>query len=224
MADGVAQVQELAAAGVKFILLHQVALVGDAAGHHFLRVLSEVPLGQGVQQVGVPDHAVLDDLGAAVREDVGGQGRPGIQVAQDGLGLVKGPGQVLAVFQVNGGLAPHGGIHRRQQRRGQLKERDPPQIGRGSKPRQVPDDPAAQGDQPIGAGQMFLGQVFQQREVGMAVLVLLPGGEDEGQHGEARPLQAVGGLAEVVGGNVAVGDDTDAPALKGTGGLFAQGI
>ena len=60
VADGVAQVQELAAAGVKFILLHQVALVGDAAGHHFLRVLPEVPLGQGVQQVGV---RVFDERG-----------------------------------------------------------------------------------------------------------------------------------------------------------------
>ena len=204
MADGVAQVQQLPGPGVKLVLLHQVPLVGDAPGGDPLRVGPEVDGLQGVQQAGVPDHAVLDDLGAAVGKVGLGEGVQGVQVAEDGPGLVEGPRQVLAVFQVDGGLAPHGGVHRRQQGGGQLEEGDPPEVGGGGKPGEVPHHAAPQGDEPVGPGEVGLGQELQQVQVGGAVLMRLPGGEDEGVHLEPRPLQAGLDLVQVEGGHMGV--------------------
>ena len=87
-----------------------------------------------------------------------GEGVQGVQVAEDGPGLVEGPRQVLAVFQVDGGLAPHGGVHRRQQGGGQLEEGDPPEVGGSGKPGEVPHHAAPQGDEPVGPGEVGLGQ------------------------------------------------------------------
>ncbi len=94
-------------------------------------------VSRGVQQAGVPDHAVLDDLGAAVGKVGLGEGVQGVQVAEDGPGLVEGPRQVLAVYQVDGGLAPTEASTAANRVVGTWRRR-PPEVGSGGKAGEVP--------------------------------------------------------------------------------------
>ena len=148
--------------GVELVGLHQVPLHGDAPGHHLLWVFPEMLPAQQVQQVPVPDHTVLDDLGTAVGKDVIRESIQGVQVAEDQTGLIEGSGQILAPLQVDGGLAPHRGIHRRQEGGGKLEEGHPPQEGGGGKAGEVPHHAAPQGNQGVGASDLVLCQELQQ--------------------------------------------------------------
>ena len=80
------------------------------------------------EQLRVVQHAVLDDLGAAVPENVKGEGIQGIRVAQHQTWLAERPGKVLPGGKIDGGFAAHGGIHGGKQGRGNLNEADAPEV------------------------------------------------------------------------------------------------
>ena len=68
MAEGVAEVQKLAHPTVKFIALHDVALLFHAGCHDCLERLAGRDLRQRVKQSAASEYAVFDDLGAAVQK------------------------------------------------------------------------------------------------------------------------------------------------------------
>ena len=68
MAEGVAEVQKLAHPAVKFIALHDVALLFHAGCHDCLERLAGRDLRQRVKQSAASEYAVFDDLGAAVQK------------------------------------------------------------------------------------------------------------------------------------------------------------
>ena len=170
-------------------------------------------LQQEVDQLLAANHTIFNDLRPALGLHLGGQGGQHIGVAQDQMGLGEGAHQVLALGQVHGGLAAHGGVHHRQQGGGQLHTGDAPQIQGGRQPRHVPGDAAAQGEHPVGPGHALLGQTGQQLDQGVGVLGLLPGGEYEVVHLKARVLQTGLDHGPVEGPHVAVRDDHGVPSF-----------
>ena len=95
------------------------------------------------EQLRVVQHAVLDDLGAAVLENVKREGIQGIRVAQHQTWLAERPGEVLPGGKIDGGFAAHRGIHGGKQGRGNLNEVDAPQIACGGEARQIAHHAAA---------------------------------------------------------------------------------
>ena len=165
MADGVAEVQELAAAGFKFVLRHDVALVRNAARNHVLTVKIQSVLRQPVKERAVEEDRRLDDLGAALAE---GFLREGVQrgdVAQHQGRLMKRARKVLALRQINGRLASDGGIDHRQKRRRHLHKAQAAQIGRRGKARQIAHHAAAESDDGVRPGQVLVRQQAQELPV-----------------------------------------------------------
>ena len=157
-----AQVQQLPPPGVELVALHHVALHLHAAGDDRLQLIPDVHLLQAAQQIAVAQHAVLDDLGAAVGEHGIGQTFDGFRVAEHQPRLVERAAEVLARGQVDGGLATDGGIHAGQQRGGHLNQAHAPQIGGCGEAGEVAHHAAAQGDQAVRAGEVALGEEVHQ--------------------------------------------------------------
>ena len=102
---------------------------------------------------------------------------------------MEGPRQILPRRQVDGGLAPHGGIGRGQEGGGHLDIVDAPLVGGGGKPRHIPRHAASQGDHEVGAGQFIFRQKFQHPAEGPKIFALLPSRESVEVHPEARLLK-----------------------------------
>ena len=221
VADGVAKVQHLAHGVVLLVLGHHVPLDGHAVGDDPLDVRAGGVLQQKVDQLLAADHTVLNDLRPALGLHLGGQGGQYVGVAQDQVGLGESAHQVLALGQVHSGLAPHGGIHHRQQGGGQLHTGDAPEVQGGRQPRHVPGDAAAQGKHGIRPGHAHLGQTGQQLHQGVGVLGLLPGGEYEVVHLKACILQTGLDHGPVQGPHIAVRDDYGVPSFDEGGGQLA---
>ena len=73
-----------------------------------------------MEQIGVADHAALDDFVEAGAVLARGQGPEDVGIDQDRQGLVKAADQVLAGDQIHAGLAAYRGVHLSQQRGGDL--------------------------------------------------------------------------------------------------------
>ena len=74
MTDGVPQIQLHPGTGVKFVLHDHVPLQFHAAGDDRFPVKGKPLFFQMGKQLWVVQHAVLDNLGAAVSENVRGEG------------------------------------------------------------------------------------------------------------------------------------------------------
>ena len=117
--------------------------------------------------------------------------------------------QVLSGGKVDGGLAAHGGVHLGEEGGGDLDVIHPPQHGGGGKSRQVAHHAAAQGDDPVGAGEAGGHHGFPQLLQPRHRFAVLPGGDGVDGAGKARPLQAFPHGIGVQGAHGAVGDHKD---------------
>ena len=138
------------------------------------------------EQLLAAQNTCLDGLGRPARKDVGGQGLQAACVADHGGGLHEGPSQIFPGGQVDGRLASHRGVHRRQQGGGQLDIFHPPQVQRGGQPRHISSDAAAQRGHAVRAGELLPGQELQNIGQGIKIFVALSSGKDIGTDLESR--------------------------------------
>ena len=177
------------------------------------------PEGEEVEEGLVQDAAVLDDLGHAVGEGEVVQGVQGVGVHEDRLGLPEGPGQVLAVLEVDGHLAAHGGVHLGEEGGGDLDKVHPPEDGGGGEAGQVTHHAAAQGHHGVGAGEPKVHHILPEGAEHGGGLGGLPGGNLPAGGLKAGALQPGDEGGEVDGGHVGVGDHEE---LFGPGEHRAQ--
>ena len=102
---------------------------------------------------GLADEAVFDHLPHPVEEDPVGEGVEGVGVDQHQFRLVKEAGEVFPLFEVDRHLAADRRVHLGEQGGRHLDIRHPPQHRPGGKPRHIPSDAAAEGDNQVGAGE-----------------------------------------------------------------------
>ncbi len=166
VAHGVSQIQELPLSQIPFVPLHDAGLVGDTTGDDSCRIGGEDAVFKEGKEALVTQNAGFDGLRRAAGKGICGQGGQAIRVAQYGGGLQKGARQIFPCGEIDGGFAAHGGIHRGQQRGGQLYAADSPQVYGGGKARNIAGHSAAQGGHTVGAGETLLRQKFQNRGEG----------------------------------------------------------
>ena len=226
VAQGVAEVEELALAALKFVLVDHGGLDLHVPAHHAVNAAVDILGHEKVVEVPVRDQAVLHRLGYAVGEGVLRQGFKCVCVADNHRGLVEGPRQIFPRGQVDGGLAAHGGVRRGQEGGGHLDIVHPSLVDSGGKPRHVPRHAAPQGNYKIGTGQFIFRQKFQHPAEGPQIFALLPRREGVEAHPEARLLKGAAHNGGIELFHRGIGDEGAGP---GTGrsrdqlpGLFQQ--
>ena len=165
MAEGVAEIERGAHAGLALVRRHDLGLVAartlDGLGQR-IRVAFQQPvqvLFEPDKKRRVADEAVLDDLGQPGREFTVGKRVERVGVDNHRARLVERADHVLAECMVHAGLAADRGVHLRQQRGRHLDERDTALIGRGGETGYVADHAAAEGDD----RGLAVATVFEQR-------------------------------------------------------------
>ena len=124
---------------------------------------------------------MLGDLGQPGPELGRGQSCQSADVGQHRTGLLERADEILALGQIDAGLAADGGVDHRQQACGAKDEVDAAQIGRGDKPGHIAGHPSAQADDRSVAAHPGRQQAIVECTNGIQRLVLLPGG-----HGQNR--------------------------------------
>ena len=213
MAQGVAEVEELALAALKFVLVDHGGLDLHVPAHHAVNAAVDILGHEKVVEVPVRDQAVLHRLGYAVGEGVLRQGFKCVCVADNHRGLVEGPRQIFPRGQVDGGLAAHGGVRRGQEGGGHLDVVDSPLVGGGGEARHVAHNAAAQSNHEVGAGQLIFRQEFQHTAIGLQILALLPGGEGVEAYLEPRFLEGAAHNGGVELFHRGIGDNGAGPGL-----------
>jgi hypothetical protein len=152
---------------------------------------------------------VLRHLGVAGQQLARRQGAQHLGVGQHQARLVEGADQVLALGQVDGGLAADRGIHLGQQRGGDLHEADAAQQDGGGEAGDVADHPAAQRDDQVAA----LAALFDQRAAEplqvREVLGALAGRQHDGLVRDALRGEPGGERRQVQAGDRAVAHHED---------------
>ena len=154
MAECVAEIQQLAAAGFKFILSDDVTLMLHAACNYALTVEIQAVALQILKERAVEQDRSLDDLGAALAENGLRERIQRIKVTEHKSRLMEGADEVLALRQIDGCLSADGGIDHGQQCGRHLHQPDAAQIACRGKARQVARHAAAEGDDGVRARQM----------------------------------------------------------------------
>ena len=168
VADGVAEVQDLAEPALALVRVHHVALDLDVAADHVREVLAVEALGvdgmrrQAAEQRLVADDAVLDDLAARVREELRGERVEAVDVRDDERRLEERAGQVLAGLEVDGRLPADRGVHHGQKRRGHLHDLASAQVQCRGEPAHVTGDAAADRDDDVVARKLRRGEALEQ--------------------------------------------------------------
>ena len=130
--------------------------------------------------------------------------------------------QVLALGDVDGGLAAHGGVSHTEQRGRDQHHPDAAQPGRGDEPGQVGGRSPADADHAVGPGHAVPGQLGPQPGRDVRRLGRLAVRHRFGVHRQAggaqRAARRAGDLAEALG----VDDHDGACALRHQAGQFAQ--
>ena len=189
VAEGVAEVQQTANAGIVLVSGHQRRLHPQAAGDQ-VRPVGGLTL-QLVQNGGIPDHAVFDDLRHTAAPLALRQGGKAIGIHQHHTGLVNASQQVFALRQIHRRFAAHGTVHLCQQRSGQVNQHHAPLITGGSKARQIAGDAAAQSQQAVGPGEVLSGQLAAQGKAGLGRLVRFTCREGQQLAGQSGSTEAV---------------------------------
>ena len=143
MADGVAKVQLHPFAPVKFVGNDHVALMLHAPGNDSIPVKRKPLFHEMGKQLRIVKNAVLDDLRAAVPENILRQGVQHVNITQHQPRLTECAYQILPGRQVNGGFAAHGGIYRGQKGSGDLDIGNAPEIGGSHKAGHIANHTAA---------------------------------------------------------------------------------
>ena len=215
MGEGVAEVEDRAAAGLPLVVLDDSGLDPSAAGD---QVAQDRPdegpdrfpaVGEKGQEVGVPDEPVLDALRQAAAKVPGLERLEQVGIDHHHRRLPEGPDEVLARHpggkrQVDAGLAADRGIDHRQQRGGHLHERQPTEIGRRGEARQVAGHPPADGHHRAAALHPHGHHRVVQPPYRRQVLARLLGGDLDHAHGIPGGLQRRPGGGAVGGGDPGV--------------------
>ena len=206
VADGMAEIQQGAAAAVEFVGGDVVVLDGHTAGDH---IFQSLPGGNGIESGKQPffQDGVFDHFGKATGQFPVGESTEGIGIAQDQKRLMEGAGQILAALKVNGRLPPYGGINGGQQRGRQLYEIDSTLVRGGCEAAHVAGDTAAQGYDHVGTGQLRGAHGLQDASPGLQILALFAVPEDIVIHKETGALQTFHHGPAVGNEHVLVGDD-----------------
>ena len=207
MAHGVPQIEHLPLAHVPLVPLDEVPLDLHAPGYDAVHIPAIDSPGKGVKQLFVGQQTILDALGAAVGKIVVGEGVQSGGVADHQLRLAEHSGQVLALGQVDAGLAAHRAVDGRQKSGGQLHQGNFPQIGTGGKSRHIPDDSAAQGQHQVAFGQAVFRQELKHLGPDAQAFAVFAVGENEGAQGIPGVFQPGGHLGEIEPGHIVIGDD-----------------
>ena len=177
--QGVAVVQNLAAAGLAQVLgdnlrLHAHAALNELAHHGGLRIAHglRVCLNQ-VENLGVCDEAALDDLTHAGQQLVLGQGAQGANLAEHRGGRPERADQVLTLGGVDAGLTAHGGVHHAEQGGRNVHHAHAAQPGCRDEAGNVGNGAAAHGDDCVGAGEVVLTEHLPAERRHLVVLCLL---------------------------------------------------
>ena len=120
-------------------------------------------------------QAVLDDLGPAAAHLARRQGRKGVHVFDHQAGLVEGAQVVLALAQVDGDLAAHGGVDHGEDGGRRLDQAHAPQKGGRGVAGEVADHAAAQGDDRVAARGAQIVETVVERGEHRGALGLLTG-------------------------------------------------
>ena len=200
VARGVPEVQRPAQARFALVLLDDGGLdparLGDD-GHQRLGVALEEGrqrLRHAVEQRPARDHAVFDDFVEARPEFAPRQRRQQRRVHHDQRGRVKGADQVLALGMIDAHLSPDGAVHLRQQRGGDLDDRDAAKIGGGGKSRGITEHASADRHDRARAIRVRADQGVVNAADGLQVLVPFAVGDQDwlfgGQPGERLFVKA----------------------------------
>ena len=146
VADRVAEVEDLALAGVALVARHDPQLHARAREHEVAVRRRRLTPAHPPPQVPAGDQAGLDDLGPAGGELLRRERGQCARIGDHGSGLVVGAGVVLALRQVDPGLAAVGRVDLRDERRGDLHDRHAALVDRRAEPRDVADHAAPERD------------------------------------------------------------------------------
>ena len=175
MAEGVAEIQERALAGLALVDRDDSGLGGAALQHRLAPRIGiagdelRPRLLQPFEEGAVADEPVFHHLGIAGEQLAPRQGGERVDIGQHQHRLMKGADQVLAVLAVDRGLAADRAVDLRQQRGRHLHVIEAAQQGRGGKAGEIADDAAAQRDERRAAldaeRQHVLAQLREMREI-----------------------------------------------------------
>ena len=183
------------------------------------------PCGVGLHQVEddrVGDEPGLDDLGQAADVVLARQGLQRHQVGEHAGRRVERADQVLALVDVDRGLAAHRGVGHAEQRGRDQDDLDPAQPGRGDEAGQVGGRSAADADDAVRPGHVVPREPGPQVRRDLGGLGRLAVGHGLGVHlvagrGE-RAAGRAGDLAEALG----VDDHHGAGAVRHQAGQLAE--
>ncbi len=188
VADGVAEVEDHAEAGLFFVFADDVGFDADRggydAGEGFCVGTFFVEQGIGIlfheaEEAGVVDDAGFDAFLEPGAELGGGKGAEEVGVGEDGLGVVEAADEVFAGEEVDAGFASDGGVDLCEQGAGELDVADTAHVDGGEEAGDVADDASTEGKQEgvaVGpGGGKLLGEGFYAREA----LVAFAGGVEE---------------------------------------------
>src|SRR5712692_9751210 len=188
MAEGVAEIKQLAQASLAFVLADDFGLDRNRAHHRVAECIGiareqAIEIGfEPAEERRVADQAILDHLGDSGAQLALGQGLQGIEVGEHQLGLMKSADHVFPERMVDRGLAADRRIHLREERRGNLDVLHAALIGGGGKAGQVPDHSAPESDESTVAPAALLEQRIEDRVERAPVLVFLPIGDHDADH------------------------------------------
>jgi len=195
VADGVAEVEDHAEAGLFFILTDYFGFDSDGGGYYFGQ-----GFGVGVSFCGVTcaqdgfgvlfhvaeelcvvDDAGFDGLLQAGAKFGGGEGAEKVGVGEDGLWVVEAADEVFAGGEVDAGLAADGGVDLGEEGGGDLHVADAAHVDGGEEAGDVADDATTKGEEEgvaVGpCGGELLGEGF---DAGHALVALACGVEEDG--------------------------------------------
>ena len=123
VAEGVAEVEDHAQAGLFFVLLDYVGFDADGGGYYVGEgVLAGFFCEDGVgvffevgEEFGVVDDAGFDGLLQAGAELGGREGAEEVGVGEDGLGVVEAADEIFSGEEVDAGFAAYGGVDLREE-------------------------------------------------------------------------------------------------------------
>ena len=150
-----------------------------------------------VKERRVPQNGVLDDLRAAIPEDLLRQRRQAVRVAEHEPGLIERPGQVFPRRQIDGCLAADGRVDHGEQRRRDLDEADAAQIGRGGKARQIARHAAAERGDRVLPRQLLRAERVEKLKIGARALGALAVREHKAADCQPGSLQTAADRAAI---------------------------
>ena len=145
MAERVTEIELLTLSEVELIARNYIAFYLYAAAHDVFYIALDVAELENFKETFVRDYSVFYALRRAVRKEGVAQRIKAVGVAEHERRLVKCPGEIFALREIDTRLAAHGGIDRRQESGGYLNESHPAKISARREARYVADYSAAEG-------------------------------------------------------------------------------